>query len=259
MREQTLAYVDNNSIIHRMDSLSKLLWVVVVIVIAFELTTIESRAILLASLLLATILFARIPLMTILRAAPLIFGIALLLGLFHTQITPGTPIFSVGGLTGTQEGLLKGSGYFFRLATVVLASFMLIWTTNIRDLMVGLVRLGIPYRYAFAIFMALRFLPIIQQEVDAVKAAHAIRGRASRSPLAHRFKLWQRYLFTVIVNGLRKAENTALAIESRGFGAFPTRSYVKDFRWTTAGLVMVGLFIALGTGLILWERNILIL
>ena len=259
MREQTLAYVDNNSIIHRMDSLSKLLWVVVVIFIAFQLTTTESRVILLASLLLVTILFARIPLITILRASPLIFGIAILLGLFHTLITPGTPIFSVGNLTGTQEGLLKGSGYFFRLATVVLASFMLIWTTNIRDLMVGLVRLGIPYRYAFAIFMALRFLPIIQQEVDAVKAAHAIRGRASRSPLAHRFKLWQRYLFTVIVNGLRKAENTALAIESRGFGAFPTRSYVKDFRWTTAGLVMVGLFIALGAGLILWERNILIL
>jgi energy-coupling factor transport system permease protein len=257
MSEQTLAYVDNNSIIHRVDSLSKLAWVVVVILVTFQLSTTESRAIMLATLLIVTILFARIPFINILRASPLIFGVALLLGLFHTLITPGTPIFSIGTFTGTQEGLIKGSGYFFRLAIMVLASFMLIWTTNIRDLMVGLVRLGIPYRYAFAIFMALRFLPIIQQEVDAVKSAHAIRGRASRSPLAHRFKLWQRYLFTVIVNGLRKAENTALAIESRGFGAFPTRSYVKDFRWTVGGLVMVGFFIVLGAGLILWERNIL--
>lgn len=257
MSEQTLAYVDNNSIIHRVDSLSKLAWVVVVILVTFQLSTTEARAILLATLLIVTILLARIPLINILRASPLIFGVALLLGLFHTLITPGTPIFSIGPFTGTYEGLIKGSGYFFRLAIMVLASFMLIWTTNIRDLMVGLVRLGIPYRYAFAIFMALRFLPIIQQEVDAVKSAHAIRGRASRSPLAHRFKLWQRYLFTVIVNGLRKAENTALAIESRGFGAFPTRSYVKDFRWTVSGLVMVGLFIVLGASLILWERNIL--
>ena len=259
MSEQTLAYVDNNSIIHRVDSLSKLAWVIVVIIITFQLSTTESRAIMLVTLLIVTILFARIPLISILRASPLIFGIALLLGLFHTLITPGTPIFSVGPFTGTYEGLIKGSGYFFRLAIMVLASFMLIWTTNIRDLMVGLVRLGIPYRYAFAIFMALLFLPIIQQEVEAVRAAHAIRGRAARSPLAHRFKLWQRYLFTVIVNGLRKAENTALAIESRGFGAFPTRSYVKDFRWTVGGLVMVGLFIVLGTSLILWERNILLL
>ena len=257
MREQTLAYVDNNSLVHRVDSLSKLAWLVVIVFVTFQLSSNEARAILLVSLLILTVLFARIPITTILRASPLIFGIAILLGLFHTLITPGTPIFSVGPFTGTQEGLVKGLGYFFRLATMVLASFMIIWTTNIRELMVGLVRLGIPYRYAFAIFMALRFLPIIQQEVDAVKSAHAIRGRASRSPLAHRFKLWQRYLFTVIVNGLRKAENTALAIESRGFGAFPTRSYVKDFRWTASGFVMVILFIVLGAGLILWERNLL--
>lgn len=257
MSEQTLAYVDNNSLIHRTDSLSKLAWLVVVVFVTFQLSTNEARAVMLASLLILAILFARIPLLTILRASPLIFGIAILLGLFHTLITPGTPIFSFGPFTGTEEGLVKGLGYFYRLAIMVLASFMLIWTTNIRDLMVGLVRLGIPYRYAFAIFMALRFLPIVQQEVDAVKAAHAIRGRASRSPVAHRFKLWQRYLFTVIVNGLRKAENTALAIESRGFGAFPTRSYVKDFRWTMGGVVMVVLFIAMGAGLMLWERNLL--
>src|SRR5574341_415748 len=116
MSEQTLAYVDNNSIIHRVDSLSKLIWVIVVILVTFQLSTTEARAIVLATLLMIAILFARIPLINILRAAPLIFGIAILLGLFHTWITPGTPIFSIGPFTGTQEGLIKGSGYFFRLA-----------------------------------------------------------------------------------------------------------------------------------------------
>ena len=132
---------------------------------------------------------------------------------------------------------------------------MLIWTTDIRELMVGLVHLGIPYRYAFAVFMALRFLPIVQQEVDAVKAAHAIRGRASSSPIRHRFRLWQRYLFTVIVNGLRKAESTALAIESRGFGAYPDRTYVKEFRWTAIGILLMLLFLSLGIFLVFWERQ----
>src|SRR5262245_3840679 len=120
MSEQTLAYVDNNSIIHRVDSLSKLAWVVVVIIVTFQLSTTESRAILLVTLLIITLLFARIPFISILRASPLIFGIALLLGLFHTLITPGMPIFSIGPFTGTYEGLLKGSGYFFRLAIMVL-------------------------------------------------------------------------------------------------------------------------------------------
>jgi energy-coupling factor transport system permease protein len=255
MSEYTLQYIDNNSMIHRADAISKLIWVLVVVILTFQFTTAETRAIMLSALLVIAIIFARVPLTSILRASPLIFGIALLLGLFHLFVTPGENVlFTFGPLTATQEGLAKGLGYFFRLATMVLASFMLIWTTDIRELMVGLVRMGIPYRYAFAIFMALRFLPMVQQEVAAVKAAHTIRGRAARSPFAHRFRLWQRYLFTVIVNGLRKAENTALAIESRGFGAYPDRTYVKDFRWSFLGILLVLVFLALGAILMVWER-----
>jgi energy-coupling factor transport system permease protein len=258
MSEQTLQYVDNNSFVHRADALSKLLLVLVVVVTTFQLTSNDTRGVMLACLLVLAIVFARVPLTNILKVSPLIFGIAALLGVFHLFVTNGTQVlFTLGPLTATQEGLVKGLGYFYRLSIMVTASFILIWTTDIRELMVGLVRMGIPYRYAFAIFMALRFLPIVQQEVDAVKAAHAIRGRASRSPWAHRFRLWQRYLFTVIVNGLRKAENTALAIESRGFGAYPTRSYVKDFRWSVSGIFLVILFVLLGAGLIYWEKVIL--
>lgn len=258
MSENSLQYIDNNSIFHRADALSKLAWVLLVVIFTFQFKSTEARGIMLASLLIIAIFFARVPIITILRASPLIFGVALLLGLFHLFITPGADIlFSFGPLTATQEGLTKGLGFFFRLAIMVMASFMLIWTTDIRELMVGLVHLGIPYRYAFAIFMALRFLPVVQQEVDAVKAAHAIRGRASSSPIRHRFRLWQRYLFTVIINGLRKAESTALAIESRGFGAYPDRTYVKDFHWTFLGILLMLLFIALGMTLIFWERKYL--
>jgi energy-coupling factor transporter transmembrane protein EcfT len=56
------------------------------------------------------------------------------------------------------------------------------------------------------------------------------------------------------VNGLRKAENTALAIESRGFGAYPDRTYVKDFRWSFLGILLVLVFLALGAILMVWER-----
>lgn len=257
MSEMTLQFIDNNSIINRTDAISKLAWVLAVVILTFQFSTNEARALMLAALLFVAIFLARVPLITIIRTSPLIFGIALLLGLFHFFITPGEPIFVLGPLHGSAEGLTKGLGYFFRLATMVMVSFMLIWTTNIHELMVGLVKLGMPYRFAFAIFMALRFLPIVQQEVDAVKAAHAIRGRASRSPFQHRFRLWQRYLFTVIVNGLRKAENTALAVESRGFGAYPDRTFVKPFRWTVSGILMVLLFVAFGLALILWERGML--
>ena len=257
MSEFSLRYVDNGSFFTRIDALSKLLWVVLVIVVTFQLQSNLARGIMLAMLLFTTIVLARVPFKTFWRAMPIILLIGSLLFIVNLYTIPSTNFITIAGITFGEQGFTRGLEYFLRLTIVVLASFIFIWTTDIRDLMTGFVKIGMPYRYAFAIFLALRFLPMVQQEVEAVKAAHAIRGRAFHSPIRHRFRLWQRYMFTVIVNGLRKAENTALAIESRGFGAYPDRTYIKQFRWTTIGILLILLFVAFAVWLISWERMLL--
>lgn len=256
MSDHSLRYIDNGSIFTRIDALSKLLWVVLVILITFQLQTNVARGMMLAVLLLV-LAVARIPLKSVWGALPVILIMGTLLFVVNLFTTPSTSFIKVGGIQLGEQGFERGLEFFLRITIMVLASFIFIWTTDIRDLMTGFVRIGMPYRFAFAIFLALRFLPIVQQEVEAVKAAHAIRGRALRSPIRHRFRLWQRYMFTVIVNGLRKAENTALAIESRGFGAYPNRTYVKSFHWTRAGALLILLFIAFAAWLLYWDRVIL--
>jgi energy-coupling factor transport system permease protein len=257
MSEHSLRYIENGSFFTRIDALSKLIWVVLVILVTFQLTDNYARLIMLGLLIFVMAFLARIPLKTAWQAMPIILIMGTLLFFVHLFSTPSTSYIHIAGVTLGQQGFDKGLQYFLRITIMVLASFILIWTTDIRDLMTGLVSIGMPYRYAFTVFMALRFLPVVQQEVDAVKAAHAIRGRASRSPLQHRFRLWQRYMFTVIVNGLRKAENTALAIESRGFGAYPDRTYIKEFHWTKTGVVLIVFFVLFAALLLLWERKII--
>jgi energy-coupling factor transport system permease protein len=255
MSEHSLRYIDNGSLFTRVDALSKLLWVILVILVTFQLQSNVARAIMLAFLLFV-LLLARIPFKSVWSALPIILVMGTLLFIVNLFTTPSTSFFEVAGFTVGKEAFERGLEYFLRITIMVLASFIFIWTTDIRELMTGFVWIGMPYRFAFAIFLALRFLPIVQQEVDAVKAAHAIRGRAVGSPIRHRFRLWQRYMFTVIVNGLRKAENTALAIESRGFGAYPDRTYVKTFHWTRTGVVLLLSFIAFSAWLLYWDRMI---
>ena len=256
MSEHSLRYIDNGTFFTRIDALSKLIWVILVILITFQLQSNEARAIMLGFLLIVLVL-AKIPLRSLWSALPIILIMGTLLFVVNIFTTPSTTYIQIGPFTVGQQGFERGLEFFLRITIMVLASFIFIWTTDIRDLMTGLVHIGMPYRFAFAIFLALRFLPIVQQEVDAVKSAHAIRGRASNSLIRHRFRLWQRYMFTVIVNGLRKAENTALAIESRGFGAYPDRTYTKEFHWTWTGLLLNLLFLAFSIWLILWDRNLL--
>jgi energy-coupling factor transport system permease protein len=250
----SLSYLEGQSALHRLYPLVKLAWVFVIAVGLFLYQTFIPGMVMLAVVMFTALVIVRVPLRTVLRSSRLIFGLGLLLMIFHFFVDPGEPVYRLGPLTITDAGLREGPIFFFRLSVVVLSSFVLIWTTDIRDLMVSLTQAGIPYRFAFAVFLALRFLPLAQREVEAVRSAHAIRGQASRSNLLHRFKLWQRYVFTVLVNGLRKAEITSTALECRGFGAFPNRNYVKSVAFKRSDLWLPALFIILQAGLIYLER-----
>jgi len=62
-------------------------------------------------------------------------------------------------------------------------------------------------------------------------------------------------MFTILVNGLRKAEAAAAALECRAFGSSPTRTYVKDVHFHAVDLVLLIVTAAIITVLVLRERT----
>lgn len=254
--EHSLRYIYRDSLLHKIYPLVKLIWVFLVALGLFLYHSPLSGAVTMAVVLALTLIAGRIPLREIIGSSKLIFGLGILLMFFHFFADPGSPVYHLGPLTITDGGLRQGPIFFFRLSVVVLASFLLIWTTDSRDLMVSLTQAGMSYRFAFAVFLALRFLPMVQREVDSVRAAHAIRGRASRTNLGHRFKLWQRYMFTILVNGLRKAEATAAALDCRAFGSYPKRTNLKEVRFQSSNLLLLVLTACLIIALLFLERAV---
>lgn len=253
--EQGMVYENRGSYLNSIYPLVKLAWVIIIAVGLFIYKTPVSGAVMFLFLILIAMFAGKIPFKQILGSGKIIFGLGLLLMVFHFFADPGNTVLKIGPLNITDNGLLQGPIFFFRLSVVVLASFILIWTTDTRDLMVSLTKAGIPYRGAFAVFLALRFLPLIQREVDAVRAAHSIRGKPTNSNFGHRFKLWRRYIFTILINGLRKAETTATSLDCRAFGCFPTRTYVKDVTYKHLDLILLVFTIALSVSLIIIERK----
>ena len=240
-----LQYINHDSPVHRMDGLSKFIWLFIVAIGMLTFRSLVSGAVMLMSLLMLALVFAKIPFKTIWRSAPVLFGVGLMLGVFHSMIHEGTTLFMIGPIHVTDVGIIIGVSYFFRISVVVLASYLLIWTTNIQELMTGLSHIGIPHQFGFGIFTALRFLPVIQREVEAVSAAHSIRGKVKQTQFAHRFQLWQRYVFTIMVNGLRKAEFAATAAQLRAFGMSKKRTSYKPFHWSKAGIFMLLFFLTM--------------
>lgn len=251
----SLVYLDRKSWLGRIYPLVKLAWVFLVAVFLFIFRSPVSGAAMFLLLLFLATVGGRVPISRIARSSKLIILLGLLLMVFHLCSDPGRTVYRIGIIRISDVGLRMGPVFFFRLSVVVLASFILIWTTDTRDLMTSLARAGMPYRFAYAVFLALRFLPLIQREIDAVRDAHLIRGRAMRTSLSHRARLWGRYVFTVLINGLRKAETTSVSLETRGFGAFPDRTYLKSPTFRSRDLVLPAATLIVALALVWMEHT----
>ena len=126
--QYNLSYIEGDSVVHRLYPLVKLAWVFVVAAGLFLYRTPVPGAIMLFTIMFVALGVARVPVRVFLRSLRLIFGLGILLMIFHFFADPGEPVYRIGPLTITDGGLREGPIFFFRLSVVVLASFVLIWT-----------------------------------------------------------------------------------------------------------------------------------
>jgi energy-coupling factor transport system permease protein len=155
----------------------------------------------------------------------------------------GDPYFILGPIRITDAGLYNAGIFFFRMSSIGCAALLYLWTTKPKDFVVGLITLGVPYKLGFSVLIALRFLPLINEEVRKVGNAHTIRGVPPGQGIRGLIKRWMRYLFPVLASGMRKAETAAMAMVSRGFGLHSDRTYTNPFKWSKSGLALLAFVI----------------
>lgn len=128
-----------------------------------------------------------------------------------------------------------------------------VWTTKVKDFVNGLIGgFHLPYRISFGLFIALRWMPLLDQELSIIRDAHAIRG--GQKSLIGRLTVYRGYLFALLINSLRRAELLSYAMDTRGFGAYDRRSFIEGkFRWKGSGIILIiatWIFIYLVTSLV---------
>lgn len=244
----TYRYLNRPSIMARMDAMSKFLWLLTVTIGGFVLGSWPYLALLLLATIAVGLPLGRVPLAVFWRGSAILWMLMVCLFVFQVLFQRHGPLLlQIGPLpvhaVGVQLGLLIG----LRITLVSVAALFFIWTTNPRDFIVGLIRMGVPYRIGFATFVALGFVPLIEHEARVIHEAHLVRGVPE---VSGRIESWKRYLVPLLAFAIRRAEAVAVAMDSRAFGALPHRTVVDEFRWTARGLVFVGLYVLLCAGLI---------
>ncbi len=153
----------------------------------------------------------------------------------------------------TREGLTYGIGAAIKIDSMVIAGLVFLSTTKTEEIVLGLIRLRVPYQAAFAFSLAIRMVPTIIGTALTVTEAQRSRGLdlESGGPLA-RLRNHIPLLVPIFLHTLRNTDQLAKALESRGFGARRERtSYLEigfhaaDGLTLTLGALILAIFVAI--------------
>lgn len=129
----------------------------------------------------------------------------------------------------------------FRLAAMGVTFLGFSMTTDPFDLGIALHRSGLPYRVAFMLAFALRFLPLLHEEMSIIRNALRARGYEGIGTVA----------LTALPLGLgalRRSQKIALAMEMRGFSYAEElkiqRTILRDIRMRSIDYIAIGIAVA---------------
>lgn len=160
-----------------------------------------------------------------LPAGMLAIGVGFSLWVDAALVADTAPVVTIGDWTLYRGALLIGFATALRLGSIVALALVGGLTTSGSDLVRASVQqLRVPYRIGYTALAAFRFVPRFGHELAVIRAAHRVRGyHGGRGPFARIARGWG-YIVPLLAGAIRHAERVALAMDSRAFGAHPTRT-----------------------------------
>lgn len=252
-------YYPSESVVHRLDPRLKILLTLIYIVAIFFIKNFVGFVVLAGfSVLLAKA--SKIPLKFLLKGLkPLVIlmSITALLNLFMTD---GEILWQIGFLKITKEGIVLSGMMLLRIVFLVLGTSFLTYTTTpitltsgIESLLRPFTKIGVPaHEIAMMMSIALRFIPTLIEETDKIMAAQKARGAAlSEGNLMKRAKALIPVLIPLFVSAFRRADELAVAMESRCYHGGNNRTRLKELRYTRKDNIALTVFLlALGAVLL---------
>ncbi|MGL4652092.1 energy-coupling factor transporter transmembrane component T family protein [Cetobacterium sp.] len=164
-------------------------------------------------------------------------------------------------LTGTSKALLTIKGITLSLETIwfaltlsmkYLAVFpimmLFIFTTHPSKFASSLNKIGVSYKVAYAINIALRYIPDVRDEFKNIMHAQEARGVAFRKEDANiltRLRNYNTILFPLVLSSLNRVEVISNAMDLRGFGNKSKRTWYSSQKYGIIDFISIVLMIGL--------------
>ncbi|MBS1699140.1 MAG: energy-coupling factor transporter transmembrane protein EcfT [Actinobacteria bacterium] len=186
-------------------------------------------------------------------AGVLVLTLAMALWADPAQVAATPVVLRIGGWALHAGALETGFATGLRLAAILGLSLITGVTTTGPDVVRAAVQqLRVPYRIGYAALASYRFMPRFGYELGVIRAAHRVRGTHSgRGPFARIARGWG-YIVPLLASAIRHAERVALAMDSRAFGAHPTRTERHTVPFRIRDAVFMILMLAASAAIFAW-------
>ncbi|MFH1480815.1 MAG: cobalt ECF transporter T component CbiQ [Pseudomonadota bacterium] len=246
------AFIHGHSFLHRLDPRAR-----VVSALGFSLVValLDRIFALIPACLLAilSVLLARLPLRAVFFRLLMVNGFILFLWIVLPFTFEGKPLFNIGPLVATKEGILYSAILTLKSNGILLIVMSLVATMSIFTLGRASRHLLIPDKLIHLLFFTYRYIHVIHLEYQRLVKAIKIRGFNPGTNM-HTYKTYAYLIGMLMLKSHDRAKRVRAAMLCRGFNG--TFYDLRTFSMKTSDWVMIMLmFLVLtGIGLLQWTK-----
>ena len=233
-------YYPVESLVHRMDPRTKLA-ITCVYLISLFIANNKYMYLLAMVALIVYIALSRVPLRYMVKGLRGILIFILFSVVLNMFFTKGDPFLDLGFLHITWQGFRTACYTTVRIIFLVLGASVITYTTTPTKLTDGLERacgwlkhFKVPvHEVAMMVSIALRFIPILIEELDKIMKAQQARGADFESgSIVKRLKSLFPVILPMFISAIRRANDLALAMEARCYHGGEGRTKMKPLQYS---------------------------
>ena len=251
-------YFPGDSPVHKLDPRTKLIMVALYIVALFLAKGFVGYGVMIA----VTVLYVKlshVPPKALFKGLKTVILIIVLTAVLNVFYTEGTVLVRIWKLTITYEGIVRAVFMVLRIVMLICGTFLLTYTTapvaltdGMELLLNPLKKLKVPvHEMSMMMSMALRFIPTLIEETDKIMSAQKARGADFETgSLIDRAKALLPILVPLFISAFRRADELAIAMESRCYNGGAGRTRMKQLHYETRDYLTLTFGVLLIVGMI---------
>lgn len=237
-------YIERQSVFHSLDGSIKLLMLIAWTFFAFAFM--DARVFIAMIVLgLAMLKLSKLPNKAIWPLLLFIFIFTVFNSAFLLLITPEygskltgtyTDAVSLGFYTITFETIFYCITLSLKYIAIMPITILFLFTTHPSNFASSLNRIGVPYRVAYSVSIALRYIPDVKAEVENIINAQEARGVAFKkgdAGIGTRLKNYATVMMPLLLSSFNRIETVSNAMDLRGFGKNKKRTWYHRRKYST--------------------------